>query len=59
MLKNPTSRFIKVKCSQCKNEQTVFNKPASQVMCLVCGKILMEPHGGKGKVQTKVVQVME
>jgi small subunit ribosomal protein S27e len=50
------SRFLKVNCVKCKNEQIVFNKPASSVKCLVCGEELVEPTGGKGKVKTKVVQ---
>ncbi len=59
LIKTPSSKFIRVKCSQCKNEQVVFNKPASEVKCLVCGKILVKPRGGKGRVQVKVVQVLE
>jgi len=59
LIKNPTSKFIRVKCGKCKNEQIVFNKPATEVKCLVCGTVLMESTGGKGKVVTKVVQVLE
>ena len=59
LIKKPTSKFIKVKCGQCKNEQVVFNKPASEVKCLVCGNVLMKSTGGKGKANVKVVQVLE
>ncbi len=38
-----TSKFVKVKCEKCKNEQMVFVKAASKVKCLVCGEILAEP----------------
>ena len=45
-------KFLKVKCKKCKNEQTIFNKPAARVECLVCGEVLVEPRGGKGNVKT-------
>jgi small subunit ribosomal protein S27e len=48
-------KFIKVKCEKCKNEQVIFEKPASQVKCLVCGEVLAEPTGGKAKVRAKVL----
>ena len=55
----PSSRYIRVKCTKCKNEQIVFGKPASKVKCLVCGKILVEPTGGKGNVKSKILEVLE
>ena len=59
MLKTPTSKFLRVKCPKCKNEQVIFNKPAGNVKCLVCGAALAESTGGKAKVLAKVVQVLE
>jgi len=55
----PTSRFLKVVCGKCKNEQVIFNKAASCVKCLVCGNELAEPRGGKAKIKAKVVKVFE
>ena len=59
MKREPTSRFIKVKCIKCKNEQIVFGKPSSKIKCLVCGKILIEPTGGKGRVKSRILEVLE
>jgi small subunit ribosomal protein S27e len=50
-----TSKFIKVKCEKCKNEQMVFEKAASQVKCLVCGEVLAEPTGGRARLNVKPV----
>ena len=58
MMREPTSKFLKVICSKCNNEQIVFNKPSADVKCLVCDEILVEATGGKGKVKVKVEQVM-
>jgi len=55
----PKSKFLKVACSKCKNEQTIFNKAASNVKCLVCGEILAESTGGKARIRTKVLEVRE
>ncbi|HDD45913.1 MAG TPA: 30S ribosomal protein S27e [Candidatus Aenigmarchaeota archaeon] len=44
------SRFIKVRCKRCKNEQIVFEKPAMNVKCLVCDGELIKSTGGKGKL---------
>ena len=52
-------KFIKVKCSKCKNEQIVFGKISSQVTCLVCGKRIAEPTGGKAKVKARILEVLE
>jgi small subunit ribosomal protein S27e len=50
-----TSKFVKVKCEKCKNEQMVFEKAASQVKCLVCGEVLAEPTGGRVRLNVKVL----
>ncbi len=52
--KKSKSEFVEVKCEECGNEQTVFNKPSRDVLCLVCDKVLVESTGGKGdfKIET-------
>lgn len=42
------SDFVKVKCGKCKNEQMIFEKPAMEVKCLVCGEALSKSSGGRG-----------
>ncbi|HLC51265.1 MAG TPA: 30S ribosomal protein S27e [archaeon] len=54
----PVSKFLKVECSKCKNHQTIFNKSASGVNCLVCGALLAKSTGGKARVKSKVIQTM-
>ena len=58
-IKEPTSKFIKIRCPKCKNEQITFGKTATRVDCLVCGKILAEPTGGKSRVKARVLEVLE
>ena len=59
MPNEPTSKFIKVRCPKCKNEQIIFGKSASEVKCLVCDKVLAEPTGGKTRVKARVLEVLE
>ncbi|MFW5865681.1 MAG: 30S ribosomal protein S27e [Nanoarchaeota archaeon] len=54
----PASKFIKVRCPKCKNEQIIFGKSASLVKCLVCEKELAEPTGGKTRVKARVLEVL-
>jgi len=53
------SKFLKVKCEGCKNEQIIFDKATTIVKCLVCDKILAQPSGGKAEVKVKNVKVLE
>jgi small subunit ribosomal protein S27e len=59
IISKPESKFLKVICSKCKNEQVIFNKATSTVKCLVCGSELSEATGGKAKIKTKVNQVFD
>jgi small subunit ribosomal protein S27e len=58
-IKEPTSKFIKMRCSKCKNEQIIFGKAATAVKCLVCGKVLAEPSGGKARIKARILEVLE
>ena len=53
------SKFIKVRCNKCKNEQIIFEKPSSKIECLVCGAPLSGPTGGKGKIVARLLEVLE
>lgn len=56
ILKTPKSKFIRLMCKKCENEQVIYNKVASVVKCTKCDEILAEPTGGEALVRGKVVQ---
>lgn len=58
-VREPTSKFIKVRCAKCRNEQIIFGKISTKTNCLVCGKLLAEPSGGKSRVKTRILEVLE
>ncbi len=52
------SKFLRVKC-KCGSQQVIFEKPATLVKCLKCGEALAEPRGGKGRIKTKITEVIK
>ncbi|MFX1596999.1 MAG: hypothetical protein ACFFBK_13155, partial [Promethearchaeota archaeon] len=40
LIPHPKSRFLRVKCLNCGNQQIIFGCSATDVECLVCGKLL-------------------
>ncbi len=58
-IREPVSKFIKIRCPKCKNEQIIFGKSASEINCLVCGRSLASPSGGKTKIKARVLEVLE
>ncbi|MCS7121870.1 MAG: 30S ribosomal protein S27e [Archaeoglobaceae archaeon] len=53
------SKFLKVRCPDCENEQVIFSHPSTIVKCLVCGRTLATPTGGKGDIKVEIVSVLE
>lgn len=53
------SKFIKIRCPKCKNEQIMFGKASTTINCLVCSKVLADPVGGKSRVKARVLEVLE
>jgi len=58
-LREPNSKFIKVRCPKCKNEQIIFGKASSEVKCLVCGKVIASPTAGKTRIKARILEVLE
>ncbi|MDY6959631.1 MAG: 30S ribosomal protein S27e [Halobacteriota archaeon] len=52
------SKFLKVKCNDCGNEQVIFGNASTLIECLVCGRTLAEPTGGKTNIKTQILDVL-
>jgi len=57
--KDTRSRFLRVKCNDCGNEQAIFDSSSSSVRCLVCNKGLAEPSGGKVSVKGEILDELD
>jgi small subunit ribosomal protein S27e len=58
MERRTSSKFLKVKCTHCKNEQVVFDHASTRVECSACGSTLVEPSGGKAEIKGEVIEVL-
>ena len=58
-MKKPASKFIKVRCKDCENEQVLFNKSSSVVSCHICGSKLALPKGGKAEIHGEILETIE
>lgn len=59
VIPKPRSKFLRVKCPDCGNEQPVFSHATTSVHCNVCGAILAEPSGGKVTVKGEITAVLD
>ena len=51
----PKSKFIKVKCTDCENTQTIFDRTNLKISCNVCGSTLVLPKGGKADIKGEIL----
>ena len=58
-MKKMESKFVKVRCSKCKNEQIIFSNASTKVTCLVCNEELATSTGGKSKISARILEVLE
>ncbi|MDH7507542.1 MAG: 30S ribosomal protein S27e [Candidatus Thermoplasmatota archaeon] len=58
-MEKPESKFIKVRCKDCENEQVLFDKASTVVFCHICGSKLAIPAGGKAKLNGELLEVIE
>jgi small subunit ribosomal protein S27e len=58
LVETPKSKFLKVLCKKCKNEQIIFSKSAVLIKCSKCGEILVEPAGGKARIKGRIIKVL-
>ena len=59
MVKEMSSKFMRVRCEKCNNEQIIFGKASTPVNCLVCNAAVSIPTGGKSKIEARVLEVLE
>lgn len=55
----PKSRFLLVKCPDCENEQIIFNRTSTVVRCIMCGRVLARPTGGKAVIEAKILKALD
>ncbi|MFH1224545.1 MAG: 30S ribosomal protein S27e [Candidatus Diapherotrites archaeon] len=56
---NIRTKFLRVKCPSCGNEQVIFSAAASRVLCLACNSALAESTASKIRLNAKLVKIYE
>jgi small subunit ribosomal protein S27e len=51
--------FLKIRCTDCGNEQLVYSHASMPVRCHVCSKTLAVPRGGKAKLKATIIGRVE
>lgn len=51
----PRSKFLNVKCGDCGNTQTIFDRTNKKISCTVCGATMAVPQGGKAEIKGEVL----
>lgn len=55
IMTGPRSKFLKVKCGDCGNIQTIFDRTNIRISCTVCGATMATPKGGKAEIKGEVL----
>jgi len=58
LIPRPSSRFLKLRCRSCENEQIVYSHTTHLIKCRACGEVLAEPRGGKAKINGIIIAVL-
>lgn len=58
MIQMPKSKFISVACKNCRNEQVIYNKAATEVKCVKCGEVIAKSTGGEIEIKAKILQIL-
>ncbi len=54
----PRSRFLKVECTKCGENQVIFGSAAGNIHCKKCNELIAESTGGKAKIKTKIKEIL-
>jgi small subunit ribosomal protein S27e len=58
LIPRPTSLFYRIRCISCESEQIIFSHSSNTVECQMCGEVLVEPTGGKAKINGAIIAVL-
>jgi small subunit ribosomal protein S27e len=54
LIPEPSSKFLKVKCKECNEENIVYSHASTKIACNSCGNTISEPTGSKAKINGKI-----
>lgn len=58
MEKEKSYGFLKVRCHSCGNEQVIYGKASTEVVCTKCSETIAIPTGGKSSVKAEILEIL-
>ena len=49
--------WVKTKCHECGNEQTIFGKASTEIKCTKCETVIAVPTGGKAAIKAEILEL--
>ncbi len=59
LVPRPRTKFFRLKCPGCGNEQNVFSAASTKVKCLVCNTELAQSGASSINLKTKILRVLD
>ena len=57
IIPRPKTKFYRLKCPGCGNEQNVFSAASTRVTCVVCNAELAKTKASKIETKTKILKI--
>jgi small subunit ribosomal protein S27e len=54
LIPEPNSKFQKVKCKECDEENIVYSHASTPVTCKSCGNVISEPSGSRATLHGEI-----
>ena len=55
----PNSKFLKVNCKECNEENIVYSHASTHVTCKSCGNTIAKPTGSKAQILGKISETLK
>jgi len=55
----PNSKFLKVNCKECEEENIVYSHASMPVTCKSCGNVIAKPTGSKAQIIGKISETLK
>ena len=59
LIPEPSSKFQKIKCSECEEEQVIYSHTTTVIKCNSCGNPIAQPTGSKAILFGKISETID
>ena len=59
LIPEPNSKFLKVNCKECEEENIVYSHASTVITCKSCGNVIGKPTGSKVEIIGKISETLK